>query len=194
MRLVVVLIFLISCASEQVLSPPPPKSLDIILPEIRVESPIIKEAPRTKVHLTLSKFNDNQASRLIAVGKKVEEIINLPQFKEKVINFYTNKVRKFNETNDTNERVYQTLMSKEWDVKIELGTARKKTLGWTYPSTPWIWFNSKNFNAREDSGLAGTICHEWSHKLGYGHSARYYRGREYTVPYAIGTICAEFYR
>jgi len=148
---------------------------------------------KIKISLELKGFSASQAKRLSKIKDAVEKIVNSEKFKALVIDYHVKGKRKFNENEGNNESVHERLTAKDWDVKIEYKSGSRGVLGWTYPSTQWVWFNSKYFDGREDSGLAGTFCHEIAHKFKFGHAYKNYRGREFTVPYGVGTICSQLY-
>jgi hypothetical protein len=131
--------------------------------------------------------------RLSRIVDVVRVVINSDAFKQRVEGAYYKGKKKFVDTALTNEQVYQTLMAKPWALEIGVERARCSTLGWTYPSIKKFYINSCGFNSRKDSGLAGTICHEYSHKLGFKHTSWRSSARPYSVPYSVGTICAELY-
>lgn len=125
----------------------------------------------------------------------VERVLNSAEFKERVLGAYHKGKQQFADTKHSNITVYETLTKNDWLLHYEFATQKNwlgkcPVLGWTYPSTKTVWFNKCNFKGRKESGIAGTICHEQAHKLGYSHSSA---KSSNSVPYAVGTICAELY-
>ncbi len=127
-------------------------------------------------------------------------VMNSEEFKARVLGAWYKGKAQFADTKDANETVYQKIrassevFNKCNNYKVELqyqwDSNSGKVLGWTFKTVKTIWFNYKNFDTRQDSGIVGTICHEHMHKIGYGHaSAKSYA----SVPYAVGTICSEVY-
>lgn len=88
---------------------------------------------------------------------------------------------KFHQIQDGDIDVDATLFYKRWSSAI----------GYTYPSTFKTWLNTKFWTGSEKdivSMIAGNIAHEYMHNLGFGHAYDWNSSREFTVPYAIGTI------
>lgn len=153
----------------------------------------------TQGHLT---GTVSQVARLTRLVEQVEVVINSEDFKKRVLNAWYKGKAQFVDSPYSNEQVFRilregaelkTVSDWTWNLEIEVEKSRCSTLGWTYPSVKKFWINSCNFEKRKDSGLAGTICHEYAHKLGFSHSYKWTASREYSVPYAVGTICAEIY-
>jgi hypothetical protein len=99
---------------------------------------------------------------------------------------------------ETNAQVYQhhwngderrpstTSVDNEADVEIEFYYENNNVVGYTYSTSRRVWVNTKFFDGYKPSSVASNFYHEWSHKLGYGHTSAYYDYRPYTVPYGIG--------
>lgn len=152
---------------------------------------------RTNVSGTVS-----QAMRITRLAKTAEAIVNTDKFKTRVLGAYYKGKLRFVDTNLSNAEVYQKIReAKEvggevdyiMDLDIGIDKTDCNTLGWTYPTIRKFYFNSCGFDERSDAGLTGTICHEWTHKLGFSHVAMRLPSRAYSVPYSIGTICSELY-
>jgi hypothetical protein len=115
----------------------------------------------------------------------VQKVINSEAFKARVLK------AKYTTTKDSPEVIYQKIMASKWD--LDLRVERHwlcRVKGWTNPGTKTIWFNSCGFAQRTDAGLAGTICHETLHKIGYDHKNA---NDLMSVPYSIGNIVSELY-
>ena len=134
--------------------------------------------------------------RAICIVKKVmdDQVI-----KDKIMSFdspYT--TNKFYDTSDTNAQVLQHIKDGnetlqptkdgELDVEVEFYYAATSTVGYTYPSSKRIWVNTKFFDGYTPSSVAANLTHEWLHKLGYKHAVNYSDSRNYSVPYAIGSM------
>jgi hypothetical protein len=65
-------------------------------------------------------------------------------------------------------------------------SAKKGVLGYTYPSTRMQWIYNSFFERATPAVIAGNLAHEYCHKLGFTHSAKFTPTREFTVVYAIG--------
>jgi hypothetical protein len=128
-------------------------------------------------------------AKIMKVIPGVQKVLNSPEFKLKVL------AAKYTTTKDSPEIIYNKIMIPTWNLFYQLQlkkswNGRCPVLGWTYPSTKVVWFNSCNFRGRSETGLAGTICHEQMHKLGYDHKTA---KDSQSVPYSIGNICSELY-
>lgn len=152
-----------------------------------------------KLDIKASPVNIARISRIVSV---IQKVVSSEKFKSRVVGSYYKGKLQFFDTNLSNEEVFNKIIKGnelgsgndyEWDLDIAIEKARCSTLGWTYPSTPIFWFNSCGFESRSDSGIGGTICHEYLHKLGFEHSVKWTKDREFSVPYAVGTVCAELY-
>lgn len=141
-----------------------------------------------------------QIKRISDITPVVQQIINSEEFKQRVLK------AKFYDTNKSNEEIYKILTSGVWDLRYEFQPQKRDckgfppfkrcspwVLGWTYPNTKTVYFNSLKWDDRDDAGIAGTVCHEESHKKGFIHSFNWTKTREMSVPYSVGTICAEMY-
>lgn len=128
----------------------------------------------------------------------VEKIINSEEFRQKVLS------SKFTYTKLTNEEIYKKIVANDWQLHLVFekqgkwapftkSKCKSTVLGWTYPSTKTVWFNRCNFEGRKLSGIAGTVCHETAHKLGFTHPFQDTKTRPQSVPYSVGTICANMF-
>lgn len=136
------------------------------------------------------KGNSDEISKLSGVIPGVQKVINSEAFKLRVL-----KAR-FTDTKDSSEEIYKKIVAADWSLEYEFKVqknwrGRCPVLGWTYPAVKTVWFNRCNFMGRSDSGIAGTVCHEQMHKLGYGHKSAKSLN---SVPYAVGTICAQMFK
>lgn len=131
----------------------------------------------------------SDVAKIASIVPGVQKVINSPEFKERVLK------AKFTTTKDSNETILKKILIPEWSLSYEFKmnrswTGRCPVLGWTYPNVKTVWFNTCNFKSRNDSGIAGTICHEQLHKLGYDHKSE---KDLLSVPYSVGNICSELY-
>lgn len=182
-------------------SPKPAPAPEVQTPEVQIFVP--QSDPGhifTQAHLSGKVAH---VARLVRIVEQVEVIINSEKFKSRILNAWYNGKAQFKDTNLSNAEVYEAIRNGAesgsspdwtWNIKVGIERARCSTLGWTYPSTLQFWINSCGFEKRTDAGLAGTICHEYAHKLGFTHDHKRTVGREFSVPYATGTVCAELYK
>lgn len=74
------------------------------------------------------------------------------------------------------------------DIGIKLYYENSSTVGYTTTTSKIINMNTKFFNTYSSSGVSRNMMHEWLHKLGFKHAVNYSSSRDYSVPYAIGSI------
>lgn len=161
---------------------------------------------RTKVTLVnASNFDSLEKKKLTSVITEVEKIINTKKFSELISSHSFNNENKFSDSiNKSNKEVLQdilsgreTLSSKvdyEWQLNLnQKWLFSASTLAYTTSDSPVININSRYFKKASESDLAGTICHEYTHKLGYMHDQKHTKIRPYSVPYGVGNICSLLY-
>lgn len=88
---------------------------------------------------------------------------------------------KFDQTHDKDVDVQATLFYKRWS----------STVGYTYPTTFKTWINTKFWTGSEKqkiARIAANIAHEYMHNMDFHHAFDWNPTRDFTVPYAIGTI------
>lgn len=132
----------------------------------------------------------------------IKAIIGSKEFKERVLNFeYDGKKQFVDNQGLTNLQIYQKLLDgsealspetdHEMDLELELYFSYRNTVGYTYPEELKIWMNKKFFRVFTPAEVAGNLFHEWTHKLGFAHSFRYNKARDYSVPYGLGYLIRE---
>ncbi|MBC75451.1 MAG: hypothetical protein CME64_05485 [Halobacteriovoraceae bacterium] len=169
--------------------------------EMPVECDLPQVNPGEELTYTavLRDFSSTQEAKMRAALEKAKIVLNSQEFKDRVINHTYNGRRTFVANNgQTNEEIYETIMKgaeklqpeidHEMDLDITLYYQATSTVGYTYPNTNRIWVNSKFFNGYTHGQVAANAVHEWTHKLGYGHTSYYTSARPYSVPYGVGTI------
>ena len=73
--------------------------------------------------------------------------------------------RRFTSPNLTPSILASVLSTTPINMNIRLGSARRKVLGWTYPSDPnTVWLNIKRLE-RDPVDIARTLIHEWVHAV-----------------------------
>ena len=154
------------------------------------------------VNLVMRDFTDTQEKKMLDAVERIKIVINSIEFKERVIGHTYNGERVFVDNNGlTNEEVYQKIMDgaedllpeidNEMDIDVTMYYKRTSTVGYTYPDTTRTWVNSRFFNGYTPGQVAANVTHEWTHKIGFGHSFYNNPSRPYSVPYAIGSINEE---
>lgn len=154
------------------------------------------------INSTLEDFSLEQENKMKDALKRLKVVINSAEFKNKVINHSYNGDKTFIDNNGlTNEEIYQKIMAAsetlspeedhEIDIDITLYFANNSTVGYTYPNVNKIWVNRKFFSTYSLAKVAGNVAHEWTHKLGFDHDFQRTERRNFSVPYAVGSIIQE---
>ncbi|MCO4754310.1 MAG: hypothetical protein KC478_07495, partial [Bacteriovoracaceae bacterium] len=169
--------------------------------EMPVECDLPQAQPGADMTYTaiLRDFNTEQEAKMRLALDKAIIVLNSAEFRDRVINHTYNGQRTFVANNgQTNEEIYETIMAgseklkpgidNEMDLDITLYYQATSTVGYTYANTTKIWVNSKFFNGYNLGQVAANAVHEWTHKLGYGHTSNYTSARPYSVPYGVGSI------
>lgn len=175
---------------------------DPAAPPVECDIPDVDPSAELDFDVVLRDFNTTQEEKMLEALKRAKIVLNSAEFKERVLNFTFNGQKQFNNNNgQTNAQVYETIMKgaetllptvdNEMDLDITLYYTNNSTVGYTYPNTIQIWVNSKFFNGYNYGQVAANAVHEWTHKLGYGHTSYNNSSRPYSVPYGIGGIINE---
>lgn len=154
------------------------------------------------ISYTLREFDEEQESKMDKALSRLEIIINSEEFKSRVLNHEFEGEKSFKRNNDlSNEEIYEFLLTgaeqlneivdQEIDLDLTLYHKDNGVVGYTYPSGDRIWVNDKFFSKYTLAQVAKNAVHEWTHKMGFKHSAKKNKTRKYTVPYAIGSIMQE---
>jgi hypothetical protein len=173
-----------------------------IPPQDSPQADLPNEAMLFEATADLTNFDAKDSEKVDHAIEIIKKVIRTREFKDRVFNFTYNGQKSFVENNGlTNEQVYQKLLEgseelvpgndHEMDLELELYYSRRNTVGYTYANTVKIWMNTKYFDVYSPAEVAGNIFHEWSHKLGFGHSSRNSSSRASTVPYALGYLVEE---
>lgn len=157
------------------------------------------EAKLFDINATLFKFETQDEIKVKKAFAIIKKVVASAEFRNRVINFtYQGKKTYVDNEGLSNEQIYQKLLDAseelipgddhQMDVELELYYSSKNTVGYTYANVSKIWMNTKYFDPYTPSEVAGNVFHEWTHKLGFGHSSSYSTARDSSVPYAIGYI------
>jgi hypothetical protein len=147
----------------------------------------------------MNNFNESQIIKMNKAIEKIKIVINSTEFKDRVLaHTYKGEVTFVQNDGLTNLEVYEKIMTgaeslnlvrdQEMDIDVTMYYKNNSTVGYTYPSTPRTWVNSKFFNKYTHSQVAKNVVHEWTHKVGFGHDFKRTSRRPYSVPYAVGSI------
>ena len=153
----------------------------------------------------IENFSLTERQKLMRVVSHLEKVINTETFSSLVITHKTKGELRFEDNNgDTNEIVLKKLLDgseilnndidSTWDLSLNLAfILNPSVLAYTTMNKPDIYISRRYFISSQDATLAGTICHEYSHKLGYSHTKKATPTRPLSVPYAVGSICESLY-
>lgn len=172
--------------------------------ELPRECAIPEQAENGKVAINalLREFSEQDENKMRKALERLRLVLNSKEFKQRVLDHTYEGEKTFVDNNGlTNEEVYEVIMNgaedllpdvdHEADLDITLYHKNNSTVGYTYPNTIRIWVNKKFFANFTLGKVAGNAVHEWTHKLGFGHDFKRTVRRNYSVPYAIGTIVQE---
>lgn len=143
----------------------------------------------------------SQRSKIDSAETKIRNIVRTQEFKDRVINFTYNGVKRFVDNGGlTNTQIYYKILNaaelaaptldNEMDLKVRTYYQNSSTVGYTSNGLT-IYFNTKFLNGYTIAEAAKTLTHEWLHKIGFRHAVYYSTSRDYSVPYGIGRIMKE---
>ncbi len=154
------------------------------------------------VNIKMTNFDDDQQAKMLEAVERIKIVINSMEFKDRVLAHTWRGERQFNWNEGlTNEEIYNKIMlgaedllpevDYELDVDVTMYYKNNSTVGYTYPNTTRTWVNNKFFRNYDYADVARNVVHEWTHKIGFGHTSGNNSDRPYTVPYAIGSIIGD---
>jgi hypothetical protein len=152
-----------------------------------------------ETNLTFFNTDANDDIKLNKAVEIIKQVVATEEFRSKVLNHTYGGVKTFVDNGGfSNAQIYQKILDgaetlqntkdNEMDMEVELYYASTSTVGYTYANNKRIWVNTKFFDRYTPAGVAHNLFHEWLHKLGFGHASSYSPSRDYSVPYAIGSI------
>lgn len=149
--------------------------------------------------ISVKNFNQREKELLQQSVTLIEQVINSDVFRDRVLKFSYNGKNVFNNNRGlSNEQILKLLLSgkEEYNNRIdnvldfilEISTACPKgVIGTTYNGKRTETYRCK-INEMNEAEYAGHLIHEYCHYLGFSHSKKYNKTRQYTVPYAIGYL------
>ena len=205
------LLSLMSCQDLQQTSSSSQSSSEIsVEPPQEEESPsdtsstneLPSEAYLFDASINFVNFKPDEEEKVYKAIDIIKAVIGSKEFKERVLNFEYNGKKEFVDNQGlTNIEIYQKLLDgreslspeldHQMDLELELYFSYRNTVGYTYPEELKIWMNKKFFRVYTPAEVAGNLFHEWTHKLGFAHSFRYNKARDYSVPYGLGYLIRE---
>lgn len=144
-------------------------------------------------------MTSSQEAKIQKAEYKIRKVIGSETFRSKVLNFTYNGKKQFNNNGGyTNAQIYQMILdgmenylkskNNAMDLNIKVYYQNSSTVGYTTTTSSYINMNTKFLNSYTSNQVARNMTHEWLHKLGFTHATYYSTSRNYSVPYAIGTI------
>lgn len=187
------LLFLFSCATYA-----PQTDQNKVDKVSEIVQPIEVTSNKVKIEFVeLKWFDAIQKERMIKIAKNLEVVINSDQFKQELLNVEWNNKKQMVSTSDTNEQVYNKITSADWKLTYKLVKLRygSSVIGYTLPNVEWIALNSRKYYYLTDADLAANMAHEYGgHKFGkYDHDMKWSKSRDYSAPYAIGSVVEKIY-
>ena len=173
---------------------------NLITSSIPLKEEIKKEDEiQFEVNIQSLNYNTVQQQKLLKASELIKKIFNSKEYRKEVIEFTFNGEKKFHDNqNRTNEEIYDHLISgaeilipvknNQMDLTVKMYYSWRSTVGYTYPSEMTVYTNSKFHNNFGVCEIASNLVHEWTHKMGYSHSKKWNKARDYTVPYGHNTI------
>jgi hypothetical protein len=157
------------------------------------------QAQNFSVSAAMEGFDSSQTRKILDAKEMIEIILSTEDFRDEVINYtYLGKKQFADNGGLSNEDVYLTILqgaeklfpvvNYTMDINLRLYYEDSLVLGYTAFTSTAIMLNLKYFDFNPPEEVAGTLVHEWLHKLGFTHVPEYSDHRQNSVPYAVGYI------
>lgn len=167
-----------------------------------VDDPLPNEALTFEVNLHYVNFSSEQQQKMEGAIAIIKQIVASEEFRERILNHrYNNELTFVDNNGYSNAQIYEIILqaseqlypqeNNTMDAEVELYFDAGNVVGYTYPNTPRIWVNTKYFTSYTLASVARNLFHEWMHKLGFNHASTWSASRDFSVPYAIGTIVSD---
>lgn len=150
-------------------------------------------------------FTTTQTQKLDQAITILNQVLNTPEFKEKILNFTYQGKQQFVQNNGlTNQQIYDMIMTGAEKLPTVTATDEKadmylsiyyppwykrfsSAVAFTYSNDKYLYLYNNYYNGASMPNLSETLVHEWVHKLGFEHDFNSTARRPYTVPYGVGT-------
>ncbi len=147
-------------------------------------------------------MTSSQEAKIQKAEYKIRKVIGSETFRSRILNHTYNGRKQFNNNNGlTNLQIYTKILdgmesylkskNNTIDLNVKVYYQNSSTVGYTSTSSKYINMNTKFLNRYTSTQVTRNMIHEWLHKLGFSHSVYYSNSRNYSVPYAIGSIMEE---
>jgi hypothetical protein len=172
----------------------------ILLHPLVASATLSKNALSFAYNVKLIDMKNHHESKILDSLEAVRDVIGSEEFKEAILKHRFLGQKKFaNNSGFTNLEIYHKIIAgaerlnpeknNMMDLEIELFSDYKSnTVGYTWTGSDRIFINKKYFEGRCSPKVAGSLVHEWLHKLGFRHDVNKTRHRRYSVPYAVGSL------
>lgn len=148
-------------------------------------------------NVDLVNFTPEQTEKYNKALEIVKLVVATEEFRSQVLNHTYGGLKTFaNNKGLSNAQIYQSILeaaeglhpakNNAIDLEVQLYYENNNVVGYTNPSTPRIWVNTKYFDTYLPNSVAANLFHEWLHKIGYAHDSSATVQRPYSVPYAVG--------
>lgn len=144
-------------------------------------------------------MTSTQEAKIQKAEDKIRKVIGSETFRSRILNHTYGGIKKFNNNNGfSNSQIYTKVLeamesylkakNNSMDLNVKVYYANSSTVGYTTTTSQYINMNTKFLNTYTSNQVARNMTHEWLHKLGFSHAVSYSTSRNYSVPYAIGSI------
>jgi len=128
-------------------------------------------------------------------AKRLEILLNLDSFWVEVENHYPYWENKNYYTFEAFKNYFLSgadnfnkEIDRDLDLYVTFYYSFKSVVGYTHPSTYWTWINRRIFKNNSIGQIAGNICHEYCHNLGFGHPNTNRKSLTYQFGYLVADI------
>ncbi len=140
-----------------------------------------------------------QEDKIVLAEEKIRDVIASEEFRTKILNHTYNGKKTFVDNGGlTNTEIYYKILygaeklqpakDNEMDLGIKVYYENSNVVGYTTTGSKNINMNTKYLNNYTSNQVTRNMMHEWLHKLGFKHAVNYSTSRDYSVPYAVGSI------
>jgi hypothetical protein len=154
-------------------------------------------------------FTTVETDKLNQAVTVLNQVLNSPDFKDRVLNFAYNGQIGFVQNNGmNNQQIYDYLMAgaEKYPTQQEPNQMAdmnltifkmpwykrfSKELAYTNTDDPFLHMRQSYYDGASVSDISNTLIHEWTHKMGFDHDFNATAQRPYSVPYGIGGIIAD---
>lgn len=154
-----------------------------------------------KTSIDLYGFEPRHQAKLTEALELSERVIKSEEFSHSILKFEYQEKKQFADNSSHSNlqvlsfiaigaEILEKVSDKEMNLEVEHWIPRfpTSTTGYTSRGVRRIWINGNYLERASVPELAGTLVHEWMHKIGYEHDKKLTAKRPYSVPYGVGEI------